>query len=144
MSFSFIILQDNFKVWKMPIKIRMGKAHSSFCMSKCPCRHVCMYAIVHVCICLYTYICMWHVYSLKPKTLEGDHNMPTKTEKPHCVSCGTFISLSMLQRVAVWHNSCSQNLSNMVNCHTLTAGEAQGQYWEISFRFRRTGKGSFK
>lgn len=58
----------------------------------------CMYAIVHACMHLYMCSCMWHVFSLKPKRLKGEHNRPTKTRKKITVSPGTCSFVFWLYR----------------------------------------------
>lgn len=86
MSLSFIILQENLEMWKLPIKTRMGNAHSSFWEHTPHAgRYVCDCVPAHA----FGYItCLWHVCSLKPKGLQGDHSRPTKTRPKKNVSPG--------------------------------------------------------
>lgn len=126
MSFSFIILQNKFKVWKMPIKIRMGKAHSSFCVHKCPCTHVCMQLCMFAFVCIHVYACdMCAVGNQRYwKVTTTDQQRP----KNHTVSHGAC-SLASL---------CYKELQSSIT----TVARTYQIWWTITLSLRERHMGS--
>lgn len=116
--------------WKMPIKIRMGKAHSSFCMHKCPCRHGCMH--VYMQLCMFAFVCI-HVYACDMCAIWNQRYWKVTTTgqqrpKIHTVSHGSCSLAS----------ACYKELQSSL---TATARTYQ-IWWTITFLLRERHMGS--
>ena len=100
----------------MPIKIRMGTYTQVFVQMP---RYVC----TQLCICVHVCARMWHVCSLKSKTLKGDNKRQTNNRKePTTLSPQECLSASRL------YKALQSSIVAMVNAHKI--------WWTLIFPLR--------